>query len=248
MLKRFIELKDETKCALRNLDATNIMTLTSYEWDVCESLILVLQPCEEVTREMSSQKYVSGSSVLPITVGLTSALNEIADPSYQQSNHIAVFPDEVEMCRQDLLSEIVNRFANVENSKTFTTSMFLDPRYKLYFENQTIADNTKKHKIGLVTAMINEESVALPSTSQQEEPASTTKPHSLIWKHYNKSMQNIRPAGTANSRAIIEVQRYLEDTVITPDVNPLKWWRSNQTKYIPIFGKASQNKTKRYGY
>ncbi|CAH2226343.1 jg19751 [Pararge aegeria aegeria] len=195
MLQRFIELEDEIKCAISNLDSTNLMNLTTYEWDLCKSLIVVLQPCEEVTREMSGQKYVSGSSVLPITVGLTSALREIADLVYQQSNDIAAFPDEIEMCRQDLLSEITTRFANVENSKTFTTAMFLDPRYKLYFENQSIAENTKKHVISLVAAMIvNDESV-LPSTLQPVEP--TTIKQSLIWKHYNKKNAEFPPSRNA---------------------------------------------------
>lgn len=169
MLQRFMELKDEIKCAL---GSSAIISLTSYEWDICEALIVVLEPSEEVTREMSGQIYVTGSSVLPITSGLTCVLKEIADPEYQHNKNIKGFPDEVEMRRQDLLSEITSRFANVENSRTFTTSMFLDPRYKLYFENQTIADNAKKHVISLVTAMINEENIHchLHHTKKKRQP------------------------------------------------------------------------------
>lgn len=103
----------------------------------------MLRPCEKVTREMSGQKYVSGSSVIPITVGLTNALQEIATETYRQENNISIFPDEVEMCRQDLLSEINSRFQNLERSRTLTISTFLDPRYKLYFQNATVAENTK---------------------------------------------------------------------------------------------------------
>ncbi|CAF4948123.1 unnamed protein product [Pieris macdunnoughi] len=128
MIERFVELKDEIKCALSNLDTGNLINLTTYEWDICQSLVVVLQPCEEVTREMSGQKYVSGSSVIPLTIGLTNALKEIASQTYRQENNIDIFPDEVEMCRQDLLSEIGTRFSNLEQSRTYTVAMFLDPR------------------------------------------------------------------------------------------------------------------------
>ncbi|CAG4981450.1 unnamed protein product [Parnassius apollo] len=149
MLQRFVELKDEIKCAISNLDSPSRLAIMNYEWDVCESLIMVLESCEEVTREMSGQKYVSGCSVLPITVGLTSALNEIADPAYQQNSNLKVFADKVEMCRQELLSEITSRLANMENSKTFTTSVFLDPRYKLYLKIKQLPTTQKtRHSVG----------------------------------------------------------------------------------------------------
>ncbi|CAK1584211.1 unnamed protein product [Parnassius mnemosyne] len=209
--------------------------LHSYEWDICQSLIIVLQPCEEATREISGQRYLSGSSVIPLTIGLTSALNEIASSTYRQENKISVFPDEVEMCRQDLLSEISTRFSNLEQSRTYTVAMFLDPRYKLYFESENVADNTKKHIIGLVTTIINENERCQSSASTYDKPDNQEKKsNSLIWKHYNKQMQNVRPAGTAHSRAIIETQKYLDDAVLSPDMDPLEWWRMNQTIYLNL--------------
>ncbi|CAH0717085.1 unnamed protein product, partial [Brenthis ino] len=232
MLNRFVELKDKIKCALSNLDTGNLVMLTNYEWDVCPSLIIVLQPCEEVTREMSGQRYVSGSAVIPLTNGLISALNEIASLTYRQENNIDVFPDEIEMCRQDLLSEISTRFSYLEQSRTYAVAMFLDPRYKLYFQSENVAENTKKHIIGLVTTMINETERCQSSISTSDDPDNKEKKsNSLLWKHYNRLMQNVRPAGTASSRAIVETQKYLDDAVLTPDMDPLEWWRINQTIY-----------------
>ncbi|KAF9416040.1 hypothetical protein HW555_006452 [Spodoptera exigua] len=126
------------------------------------------------------------------------------------------------MCRQDLLAEIGTRFSNLEQSRTYTVAMFLDPRYKLYFENENIADATKKHIVNLVTAMINESERNQSAASTSVSPSPGKKSNSLLWKHYNKQMHNIRPAGTANSRAIIETQKYLDDTVLSPDQNPLE--------------------------
>lgn len=64
---------------------------------------------------MSGQRYVTGSSVIPLTTGITNALEEIVNPAYQSENKISVFPVEIEMCRQDLLSEISNPLGNLES-------------------------------------------------------------------------------------------------------------------------------------
>ncbi|CAF4948117.1 unnamed protein product [Pieris macdunnoughi] len=76
----------------------------------------------------------------------------------------------------------------------------------------------------------NEKNQSSASTSNISD-SQGKKSNSLLWKHYNKQMHNVRPAGTANSRAIIETQKYLDDTVLSPDTNPLEWWRINQQIY-----------------
>ncbi|CAG4955698.1 unnamed protein product [Parnassius apollo] len=41
----------------------------------------------------------------------------------------------------------------------------------------------------------------------------------LVWQHYVEKMKNIQPKGTATSRAILDVQRYLDDKVVLPCEN-----------------------------
>lgn len=76
MLKRFVELREPLNSAIVNL-GTGLETLTEYEWIICKELCLVLQPCDEVTQELSGQSYINGSLVIPITLGLTKALETI---------------------------------------------------------------------------------------------------------------------------------------------------------------------------
>lgn len=149
MLERFIEIKEEINSSLSNLNP-GLSLLTPHEWVVIEKLLLVLRPCEQVTKEMSGQKYVTGSAVIPITTALKPSLVELI------LNDAEPLPDEVEKVRTNLFGELVSRFSSLENSRTYTVCMFLDPRYKLYFENESTADNTKKHVIGLVTNLIRE--------------------------------------------------------------------------------------------
>lgn len=63
MLMRCVEIKELLNSAMVNLGMSPI---SSYEWELCRELCQILQPCEEVTRELSGQKYVTGSLVIPI--------------------------------------------------------------------------------------------------------------------------------------------------------------------------------------
>lgn len=106
------------------------MTLSSYDWNIIEKLVLILKPCEEVTREMSGEKYVTGSAVIPITIALKSALVVFdldgAEP----------LPNEVEMARQDILSGLSSRFSSLENSPQLACSSIQGTNYILKMRTQ----------------------------------------------------------------------------------------------------------------
>lgn len=91
--------------------------------------------------ELSGEKCVTGSLVIPITMGLTQALT-----NSQAEN----FMPAVDRVRQDLRGGIKNRFSNLSQSKTYTNCLFLDPIFKLYFENQATVEETKRRIIALV--------------------------------------------------------------------------------------------------
>lgn len=202
MLERLVELKEEINSALCNMHS-NVHSLTSYDWDVCEGLCKVLKPCEEVTREMSAQNFVCGSVVIPITRGLKTALENAEDVNI----HL------VDSFRQDLLGEIGRRFQNLD--RTFSLCMFLDPRFKLYFEDSSTAEEAKRTAISLVTSLIQELDAndelqqSVPSSDSAVQVAQPSTSTSSVWKRYQETMQAIQPRGTAHSRAIVEVQRYL---------------------------------------
>ena len=110
----------------------------------------------------------------------------------------------------------------------------LDARFKLYFECQSAAE-AKKTAINLVAELISRDEEK--NHDLQNSPATTattSTASSLVWKHYQATMSSIRPRGTAQSRAIVEVQRYLEDKVVMlGESNALKWWQENKNA-LPV--------------
>ncbi|CAF4838020.1 unnamed protein product [Pieris macdunnoughi] len=110
MLERLLLLKGELNSAISNLN-TNIPVLSANYWSIIEKLVLVLKPSEEVTKEISGDRYVTGSSVIPITIALKSALVTILDSSEP-------LPDDVEMRKQQNQNRIFQNHLLYPDRKT----------------------------------------------------------------------------------------------------------------------------------
>ncbi|KAF9816277.1 hypothetical protein SFRURICE_003828, partial [Spodoptera frugiperda] len=191
---------------------------------------IILHPCEEVTRELSSQKYITGSLVIPITVGLIKALEQLGEQH--------VFMSDIDKIRQDLIGNIKRRFYNLNNSKTFGNCMFLDPRFKFYFDDPHVAEETKRRMVSLVAAQHSRDAVTTNNITiniEEVEPTSCPRPIKSIWQDFERRMQGIQPEGTAQSRAIVEVQRYYDDKIINRNECPLKWWREHKSVYPTLY-------------
>ncbi|CAK1592271.1 unnamed protein product [Parnassius mnemosyne] len=125
--------------------------------------------------------------------------------------------------------------------------MFLDPRFKLYFEDQYVADTTKQRIIEMITTIINKEDRNNPQIQNEEQQLSDQAANpppqlqiNLVWQQYAEKMKNIQPKGTATSRAILEVQRYLDDKVVLPSeyISPLEWWKKRKDVYPHLYALA----------
>ncbi|XP_072933649.1 uncharacterized protein [Epargyreus clarus] len=77
----------------------------------------------------------------------------------------------------------------------------------------------------------------LPQLQEEDPtPAPTTSSQTKsIWQDFEEKMQGIQPEGTAQSRAIVEVQRYYDDKIIARTDCPLKWWRDHRSIYPNLY-------------
>lgn len=97
--------------------------------------------------------------------------------------------------------------------------MFLEPRFKFYFDDAHVAEETKRKIIALVpyTFIIWHKM----ETVLTHPSASSYQPSKSIRQDFENKMQGIQPEGVSQSRAIVEVLRYYDDKKY---VGPIVHW------------------------
>lgn len=107
MFERILKLQEQVTVTLGLLHYP-IKLLTEPEWSALMELCKILKPFEEVTTEMSSEKFVTISKVIVIVRGLVSALLKFKNE---------VTTDPAKLLIRDLLKSIAKRFGNVDYDK-----------------------------------------------------------------------------------------------------------------------------------
>ena len=130
-----------------------------------------------------------------------------------------------------LLKGISERLGDLKGSNSLLLSTFLDHRFKTFgFSNESVSARVKGTVQGIITSNINEQLAQQPSAIKEQISTAdsvTNEKFSSIWSSFDKKVASIKPSGTAYSRAIIEVQRYLEEPPIPRQEDPMKWWHDN---------------------
>ena len=92
--------------------------LTTTQWKLAETVVHVLQPFEEATKEISYSS-ASVSIIIPIVNALIKQMQN-TDES-----------EGIKSMKRQLLTSLLSRFENIESNKFLAIASFLDPRYKL---------------------------------------------------------------------------------------------------------------------
>ena len=122
MLERILEQHDAVTTTLC-LQSKSEMCLTDEDLKLTKEVLDVLKPFEIATVEMSADKYVSISKVIPIA----RSLQRVTVGSS------ATFP-----LKQELIAQMQRRFVNIEANLHLAKSTILDPRFqKLAFQSNT---------------------------------------------------------------------------------------------------------------
>lgn len=120
MCERMIKLS-EPLAATVGLLLNPINLPTEEEWTILKEICLILKPFEAVTVEMSAEKQVTLSKIIPIVKGLLSSLERTKMTIWSQVGKNLI---------NSLLASITTRFGNPENNLIMGKASFLDPRFK----------------------------------------------------------------------------------------------------------------------
>lgn len=120
MLERYIEQHDAITAVLCLL-GRNEICLSSFDLEMIKAAVKILRPFEEVTWEISADKHLSVSKVIPIM-----RLLQVTTFNNAQDSQTAVEHE----FHTDRQIEINKRFANIEANYRLADATFLDPRFK----------------------------------------------------------------------------------------------------------------------
>jgi hypothetical protein len=244
MLRRFVELEGAVKTTLALIDAEFLPVIPAKEWKFMKELIMLLKPFYDVTELMSGEKFVTLSLIIIVTNGLLNVYNEM-----KNSNR---FGDLSTNFIENLREDITTRLGDLEASNTLIISTCLDPRFKgVGFIKPGTFEKAKQIVINLVAQRIRtkpRETTPGPDNPEISEQAEAVESNSQqtfefdIWKQLDHAVSS-QPTKNQSpqARAIVEVNRYVEEGILSRHKDPLKWWADHAVLF-PNLNYVVQNK------
>ncbi|CAH1113889.1 unnamed protein product [Psylliodes chrysocephalus] len=222
MVERILELEKVIRTVLALLDKKKLPIIFVEEWQLLKDVKKILEPLECITKMVSGESYMVLSSIIVLTNGLENMISKLKKEE--------LFEQALTMVNR-MLHSLKSRLGDLESSRTLTISTFLDPRFKnIAFSSDCILERTKKEVINLVAYKIQKEEAStrnnrektenyFPCTSTNE--STSTKSCLSIRTNLDQKAATAQPTSTSSSRAIVEVQRYLEEELLNRESDPL---------------------------
>lgn len=225
MFARLCEVKAPLTVALSEIDNAP-ESLENTEWKVLVDCVAVLKNIEEITEQLSGEKYPTMGLVIPLIRGLQYSLNITNTET----------PTGVQV-KETLLDVVQRRLGALESNKHVAIACLLDPRFKkLAFDLESNATNAQQLCLEELAFLRNSTSEASQPAVTQELELETTKPLS-IWDYFEKRKLNYAATSTTTSPTenIITLQQYLELPLLDRKSNPLVYWKSMKTNNPDLY-------------
>ncbi|KAL4007921.1 hypothetical protein ACER0C_001773 [Sarotherodon galilaeus] len=203
MLKRIAEVKDPLISTLALVNP-QLQTLSLEEWEMVKETCEVLQPFEEVTVELSAERFVTGSKAILMARGLqrVTAHRQRSPSIYQPIRNMVDI----------LMAEIKHAFLHDRHAEDAVTRV-------------VGAASRSLRPLPLATSS-TEEGEGVP----QANPSTETVP--VIWADFEERVASLRP-GVQNpfTEAMLEIKGFLSEPLLPRTSDPLEWWKSRATVF-----------------
>lgn len=224
------EQQQAAQTALCLLGKANLC-LSEEDWHSISQAIEALKPFEEVTREVSADKNVTLSKVIPLLSLLQRASASAGPNANILASHLA------ENCRR--------RFPSREQNSILAASTLLDPTFK----NVVFSDNgnVESMRSKLIGEMQKEHASDAPVSKNLSVSVSTfsvlqaspTPSTSRLWQDFDMQVWALEGNRTVNTDAYIQMRQHMEDKVMARKEDPLGWWKKNQQS-LPMLSKLAK--------
>ncbi|KAG0718172.1 Zinc finger BED domain-containing protein 1 [Chionoecetes opilio] len=232
-LQRFAELAGCVSQVLLSKDhRTAPPMLTSEELAVANYLVAVLGPFDKATKEISGEKYVTASIVLPMVNCLRTA---VAEGSSVSEGDVVPLTD----ISAELLQEIDKRLVILENNSLLASATVLDPRFKLLHFQVPI--NTGNILQWLSREMNSEvSSSSTPQRTTAKDVSSRPSKDVPFWDLHDRMSRrsNTREMPATSTELHPELKLYLTLPQEERTKCPLKFW-SDRDKTFPTLSRLA---------
>lgn len=236
MLERFVELVSIISDILLTRPEAPAM-VTSGELDCVKETIKLLRPFENLTKEISSDSYVTVSKIIP----LVSCVRDVLD-NIKPKNEVTI------QLKLELEKQLTKRFDKLEHSSILAIATMLDPRFKLIHFKDAVA---KSKVINYSNSFIRDIDKSSKSESSDESDKDKEETTFDIWNYHkqlaHKNIKNKHYSSTSLlDKNESEVQMYLASPVtpIKRDQDVVEIWEDMKSlfpalykvaiKYLPV--------------
>jgi hypothetical protein len=214
MIRSMVNIPDE------KFEKLECASITAYDKKVLCEICKINKPFEDATLLVQREKNVSGSMVIPVTLGLKKHLQ-------------AVKCDYSTKCVSALLASLSKRLCKYEEDDAYTTSSILDTRFKLLWSKPEDVDD-------LTTDLKKTFSFIESFKSEDDEADSISLPAKKV---KTDDFFSVLPRGTPKRKRHMSgstqcIDTYIGEECDTSDANPLLYWKENE-KQFPILAKLA---------
>lgn len=215
MLARYIEIQDYVNLALSHLNDAP-PSVTGAEKEIIEDALKILKPFFSITEEMSAEKVVTLSKVIPIQYCLVSKIREM-----KLDTAVATF------LQKSLIKGLDERFHELEDNMITVISCILDPRFKKVYIQSAIA---LSKALGIIDKLLPSASPP-PTEIVDDEDNDEDDVWAVHDKLATKRHQSDRDAQVSLSS---KLKLYLDATLVGRKANPLITWSAIQSSFWEI--------------
>ena len=205
-----------TLCLMDKAD----MCLSTEEKNTIEKSLVLLEPFLQATENISGDKYVSISMIIPLTKLLTrSCVTAPESP-----------------LRRNIILELKKRFNQCQHIFAMAVGTLLDPRFKkIGFTDNSAVDMAVGRVQGEVKDMIDSEAQnrnppETPQTQQGEAQPERNKKKNL-WAAFDDKVAEATSHRTSGTDSFVEFKRYFEERVADRKEDLLVWWKENGARF-----------------
>uniref|UniRef100_A0A3B3C6A5 BED-type domain-containing protein n=1 Tax=Oryzias melastigma TaxID=30732 RepID=A0A3B3C6A5_ORYME len=229
MLKRITDVKDPLISTLALVNP-QIQSLSLEEWEMVKETCAVLHPFEEVTVELSSERYVKTYLYICILYNVITRL--CLDTFFK---HFQVCSIDDDFLKTILMARGLQRVTahhqrNPSTHHLLADATLLDPRFKKHaFLHDRYAEDAVTRVVSAASRSVRPPSLETESTEEEEgNPPQVNPPNeSVIWADFEERVSSLRP-GVQNpvTEAMLEIKGFLTEQLLPRTSDPLEWWKT----------------------